>query len=101
VKHSASPFDRFARWFDVYRIVPRVALGFYMWQMWRVAEWGMTRADLSTPQTVFVSTVYGAFPFLLNFYMQQGNAWMPAGFTQAQPTTITATATTAPLAKGN
>ena len=100
-QHKASPFDRFARLFDVYRVVPRVALGGYMIQMWRVGEWAMSLKDISTPQTVFISTIYGAFPFLLNFYMQQGNSWMPPGFSQAQPTTVTATATTAPLSKGN
>jgi len=72
-----------------------------MIQMWRVGEWAMSLKDISTPQTVFISTIYGAFPFLLNFYMQQGNSWMPPGFSQAQPTTVTATATTAPLSKGN
>lgn len=101
MKH-ASRFDRFARLFDVYRVVPRVALGGYMIQMWRVGEWAMGLKDISTPQTVFISTVYGAFPFLLNFYMQQGNAWMPAGFTQAQPNlNVSASVGSAPLSKGN
>lgn len=106
--------DAAARFFDVWRTVPRLALGFYMWQMWHVADWGMSRLDLSNAQTVFISTVYGAFPFLLNFYMQQGNAWMPpappANSSQPPPTpsgTVTATASLpgiaaiTPLSKGN
>jgi hypothetical protein len=102
MRHGAlSTLDKLARGVDVYRVVPRIALACYMVQAWRVGEWAMGLKDISTPQTVFISTVYGVFPLLLNFYMQQGNNWMPPGFSQPQ-TTVTATATTpAPLAKGN
>lgn len=95
-----------ARAIDIYRLVPRFALAFYMWQMWHVADWGMSLKDLTTPQTVFVSTVYGVFPLLLNFYMQQGNAWAaPGTATQSQTPggiSVSATAgTPPPVTRGN
>lgn len=77
-RHTLSRFDRIARWIDVNRIVPRSLLYFYVWQMWRVAGWAMAMPEISQAQAFFCSTVYGAFPFLLNFYMQQGNVW-PVG----------------------
>lgn len=101
---SLSVLDRFARSVDVYRLVPRSMLGFYVWQMWHVADWAMQQSDISNAQSIFVSTVYGAFPFLLNFYMQQGNNWMPPGFTAAPGASVAATATAPvapPLARGN
>jgi hypothetical protein len=93
---------RWARFIDIYRVVPRIALAFYMAQMWRVGEWAMDLKDISTPQTVFISTVYGAFPFILNFYMQTGNTWAGGGAViatpAAAPATVTATATSGPPA---
>jgi hypothetical protein len=60
---------------DKLRVIPRVLLGLYTWQAWIVGAWAMSRPDLTTPQTVFVSTVYGVYPMLLNFYMQNGTDW--------------------------
>lgn len=60
---------------DKLRIVPRALLALYTWQAWIVGSWAMARPDLTVPQTVFVSTIYGVYPMLLNFYMQNGTDW--------------------------
>ena len=69
--------DKLARFIDVWRVWPRGALMFYMWQMYQVQQWAELQPALSNAQGFFISTVFGAFPFLLNFYMQQGNLWGP------------------------
>lgn len=114
-RHALSIFDRIARWVDVNRIVPRVLLGCYVWQMFTVGAWAMALPVMSQAQSFFVSTIYGAFPFLLNFYMQGGNAWpapMPRPFAMQpdgiSPSTLAAADAIAgprppgpPLTRGN
>ncbi len=60
---------------DKLRIVPRALLALYTWQAWQVGAWAMSRIELTVPQTVFVSTIYGVYPMLLNFYIQNGTVW--------------------------
>lgn len=68
-------WEKFWRAFDRARVVPRVALAWYMWQMYAVQVWFLTLKEPSGAQAAFVSTVWGAFALLLNFYMQQGVDW--------------------------
>ncbi len=71
---------------DKLRIIPRVLLGLYTWQAYVVAKWAMGLTDLTVAQGMFVSTMYGVAPLLLNFYMQNGTDW-------DKPATATATTT--------
>jgi len=68
----------FWRAFDLARVVPRVALVFYGWQMVVVQEWFMALKDPTTGQSAFTATVWGVAPLLLNFYMAQGIKWPDA-----------------------
>ena len=78
---------------DKLRVVPRVLLGLYTWQAWQVAAWAMSKPDLTVPQTTFVSVVWGVYPMLLNFYMQNGTDW---GRTEHRES-ISVSTTTTPL----
>lgn len=68
----------FWRGLDQARIVPRMCLGFYVYQMWHTQQWFELLKEPSTTQAAFTVTVWGAFPILLNFYMQQGTDWQKA-----------------------
>lgn len=61
--------------FDQARAVPRACVAAYGVMTWNVTEWFMGIPDPTNAQGVFVSVVYGAIPFLLNFYMQNGVRW--------------------------
>jgi hypothetical protein len=63
---------KFWKEIDRARIVPRMSLLFYTYQMWQVQQWFIELKDPSAAQSAFTSVVWGAFPLLLNFYMQQG-----------------------------
>jgi hypothetical protein len=63
---------KFWREFDRARVVPRLCLGFYTWQMYVAQAWFQSLPNPSAAQAAFTATVWGAFPLLLNFYMQQG-----------------------------
>jgi len=47
-------------------------IGFAM-IVWHVGEWFMGLKDPVMAQGAFVSTVYGAIPFVVNFYCTTGN----------------------------
>lgn len=81
-------WERFGECVDKLRVIPRALLLLYTWQAWRVAEWAMSLHDLTGGQAAFVSTVWGVYPLLLNFYMANGTDW------QRNKTTSTATVTT-------
>jgi len=72
----------FWRAIDRARIVARACLIFYVYQMWHTQQWFEALKEPSPAQAAFTATVWGAFPILLNFYMQQGTDWskvsMPA-----------------------
>lgn len=44
---------------------------------WYVSMWFMALPKPESAHGMFVSVVYGAIPFLLNFYMQNGVQWTP------------------------
>jgi hypothetical protein len=56
-----------------------MCLLFYVYQMWVTQTWFMALKDPGTAQAAFTATVWGAFPLLLNFYMQQGTNWEKTG----------------------
>lgn len=56
-----------------YRIVPRIAVAFYIYTMHQVALWIMALPDPTATQVGFASTVWGAAPFFFNFYMNKGS----------------------------
>jgi hypothetical protein len=60
---------------DKLRVIPRLLLALYTWQLTQVTIWAMSLKDLSGGQAAFVSTVWGAYAMLLNFYMQNSTAW--------------------------
>lgn len=70
-------WNGFWRGVDRARVVPRIALMFYGWMAYSLHEWFMLQKDISTPQTIYVSTVWAAFPVLLKFYMENGVKWEP------------------------
>jgi hypothetical protein len=76
---------------DQARLFPRAFLFAYGWLAYDLHEWFTRQPDISTPQTNYISVVWGVFPLLLNFYMQNGVRWEPA---PATVTTATATTTT-------
>ncbi len=82
-------WERWGAGVDKLRVIPRALLLLYTWQAWRVAEWAMSLKDLTGGQAAFVSTVWGVYPLLLNFYMQNGTSWEQGG---KQPS-VTASAT--------
>jgi hypothetical protein len=85
--------ERPAYWMDIYRVWPRLILTFYALSLWRVTEWFMDLKEPSNAQGAFVSVVYGALPFLCNFYFQNGVDWEARR--KSEPTfTTTATVTT-------
>lgn len=70
-------WTRFWKAFDQARIVPRVALAFYGWMAYSLHQWFVAQKDISTPQTIYISVVWGAMPVLLKFYMENGTKWEP------------------------
>lgn len=71
-------FDWWETWayrFDLWRIVPRLALLIYGISSWRVAEWFMDLKEPTVAHGAFVSVVSGIAPLILNFYMQNGVDW--------------------------
>jgi hypothetical protein len=72
------PWATFWRALDQARFFPRVCLLGYAYMAYDLHRWFTLQADISAPQTVYISVVWGAFPILLNFYMQNGVKWDPA-----------------------
>lgn len=68
-------WESVAYYLDLYRIFPRVLLAGYGYMAYKVAIWFMGLADATPAQAGFPSVVYGAAPFILNFYMQNGIDW--------------------------
>jgi hypothetical protein len=86
-------WTKFWRGIDQARVFPRTCLLGYAYMAYDLHRWFTLQADISTPQTVYISVVWGAFPILLNFYMQNGVKW-DAGITTTTATTATATVET-------
>jgi hypothetical protein len=57
-------------WLNHARVIPRLSLGFYTYQMWVTQQWFMALKDPTPSQAAFTATVWGVYPMLLNFYMQ-------------------------------
>ncbi len=68
-------WERPAYYLDLYRVMPRMALAGYGYMAWQVALWFMGLKDPTVAQAGFPSVVYGAAPFIMNFYMQNGINW--------------------------
>jgi hypothetical protein len=62
-----------------------MSLLFYTYQMWVAQQWFMELKEPNGSQAAFVSTVWGAFALLLNFYMQQGTDWHKLEASVASP----------------
>ena len=68
-------WERVAYLLDVFRVVPRLALGGFAVILYEVGSWFMGLKDPTVAQGAFVSVVYAAAPIMVNFYMQQGIDW--------------------------
>lgn len=55
-----------------WRVVPRLMVLAFSAVVWDVGNWFMGLTDPSMAQGAFVSTVYGAIPFVINFYCKTG-----------------------------
>lgn len=55
-----------------WRLVPRLALIFYFFACYRIAEWFMTLGDPSTQQTSFATGIWGAAAAWFAFYVNSG-----------------------------
>ena len=60
---------------DVLRVFPRLLFSIYVGVAVWVANWFMGIKDPTMAQGTFVSTVWGVFPLMLNFYCQNGVDW--------------------------
>jgi hypothetical protein len=61
--------------FDAWRAVPRLLIIGYGYMLWRINEWAMSLPDMSTPQTIYVGTVWGAAAVFVNAYLNTGRKW--------------------------
>jgi hypothetical protein len=68
-------WERIAYLLDVYRVMPRMALVGWGFMLYEVGLWFMGLKAPDPAQSAFIVAVYGATPFILNFYMQQGIDW--------------------------
>lgn len=60
---------------DHARLVPRLCLFGYAYQMYSIQQWFQGLKDPTGAQGTFVAVVYGVAPLVLNFYMQNGTDW--------------------------
>lgn len=65
----------FAQHLDELRVFPRLFMLGYGWMMAEVLFWAMSLPDLSTGQTVVLTTMTAIFPALLGFYVNTGKKW--------------------------
>lgn len=54
---------------SLWRVVPRLLVGWYAVLVWVVSDWFMTLNDPTTQQTSFVSTVIGLSAAIFGFYV--------------------------------
>lgn len=81
MRQTGTPLDnltqgeRNAYMWDVWRAWPRLLLLTYVGMACYVAFWFMNLKDASGAQAAFVSTTWGVFPLVLNFYSSNGIDW--------------------------
>jgi hypothetical protein len=57
---------------NAWRVVPRLMVIGFALVVWDVGQWFMTLPEPTMIQSAFASTVYGAIPFVINFYCGNG-----------------------------
>lgn len=68
-------WEKPAYYLDLYRVMPRMMLTGYGYMAWLVTMWFIGLKDPTVAQAGFPSVIYGAAPFIMNFYMQNGINW--------------------------
>lgn len=58
--------------FNAWRVIPRLMVLAFGVVVWDVGDWFMSLHEPSMAQGAFVSTVYAAIPFVINFYCSTG-----------------------------
>lgn len=59
---------------NAWRIIPRLMVLGFAYVVWDVGNWFMALEDPTNSQAGFSATVYGAIPFVINFYCNTGGA---------------------------
>jgi hypothetical protein len=63
---------KFGHFLNHLRIIPRVALAFYMYVFWQMVQWFLALPDPTTQQAAFVSTIVGASAAFFGLYTRSG-----------------------------
>lgn len=60
---------------DAYRVVPRICLFWYLWNVDRVTTWYFAKPDPTAAETSFATGIWGFLIPLLGWYFSTGRKW--------------------------
>ncbi len=85
VKEIPLAVIKLAKIVDTIRLIPRLILVGYGILVYNISVWAMSNLKDPVAQAAFVSTIIGAIPFIMKFYMQNRKDWNQDADTTVPP----------------